>query len=262
MIQKIKNEGIYFGTALMFFTRIPIPFQLPYSDELMNKSQKHYASVGLVVGLINAACIYLLTYLFPMELAVLLTMGISILTTGGFHEDGFIDVCDSFGGGYGKEKILTIMKDSRVGAYGVLGMLVLFALKWYTMVYLLECTLEFTLFVVVAAHVVSRYFSNWMIYTHTYVRDIDQSKSKPIANKSLPIREMTWGAILIAIIYCFYGDWRTLLILPIAYLPKVYLAWYFKKHIGGYTGDCLGAIQQVCEVFFYLGALIVWRFMF
>lgn len=101
----IKNELIYFATALMFFTRIPVPFKVPYSSEIMNKSQKYFSWVGLLVGLINAVIFYLSFKIFNLEIAVVLMMISSVLLTGAFHEDGFTDVCDSFGGGYGKEKL-------------------------------------------------------------------------------------------------------------------------------------------------------------
>ena len=99
----IKNELIYFATALMFFTRIPIPFAIPYSSDIMNKSQKYFSWVGLLVGLMNAVIMYLSFQLFNIEIAIILMMISSVLITGAFHEDGFTDVCEWFGGGYGKE---------------------------------------------------------------------------------------------------------------------------------------------------------------
>lgn len=71
-MKAIKNELIYFATALMFFTRIPVPFTVPYSSEIMNKSQKYFAWVGLLVGLINAAVLYLSTVLFNLEVGIVL----------------------------------------------------------------------------------------------------------------------------------------------------------------------------------------------
>ena len=88
-MRTLKNEWVYFWTSLMFFTRIPIPFQLPYSDEIMNKSQKYYAWVGLVVGAINVAVYIICQYLFGDAIALILMMCCSVLLTGGFHEDGF-----------------------------------------------------------------------------------------------------------------------------------------------------------------------------
>lgn len=259
-MKTIKNELIYFATALMFFTRIPVPFTIPYSGEIMNKSQKYFAWVGLLVGLINAVFLYLFMQLFNLEMGIVLMMIISVLLTGAFHEDGFTDMCDSFGGGYGKEKILTIMKDSRVGAYGTIGIILLFALKFFSIQALGAVDLMKTLSIVILAHTSSRFISGTMIYTHQYVTDIDVSKSKPLANKPLDGMALLVGFISVLISFVLIPDWRLVLAFALAYLGKMCMGWYFKKHIGGYTGDCLGAVQQVCEVLFYLGTIIAWKF--
>lgn len=256
----IKNELIYFATALMFFTRIPVPFAIPYSSEIMNQSQKYFAWVGLLVGLLNALILYGSVQLFNLEIGIVLMMIGSVLLTGAFHEDGFTDMCDSFGGGYGKEKILTIMKDSRVGAYGTIGIILLFALKFYSIQALGTIDLFQVLCIIVLAHTSSRFISGTMIYTHQYVTDIDVSKSKPLANKPLEGTALLTGFISVLIAFAFIPDWRLIFAFALAYLGKMYMGWYFKKHIGGYTGDCLGSVQQVCEVLFYLGTMIVWKF--
>lgn len=256
----IKNELIYFATALMFFTRIPVPFAIPYSGEIMNQSQKYFAWVGLLVGLLNALILYVSVQLFNLEIGIVLMMIGSVLLTGAFHEDGFTDMCDSFGGGYGKEKILTIMKDSRVGAYGTIGIILLFALKFYSIQALGTINLFQVLCIIVLAHTSSRFISGTMIYTHQYVTDIDLSKSKPLANKPLAGKALFIGFISVLIAFAFIPDWRLVFAFALAYSGKIYMGWYFKKHIGGYTGDCLGSVQQVCEVLFYLGTMIVWKF--
>lgn len=256
----LKNELIYFATALMFFTRIPVPFKIPYSNEIMNRSQKYFPWVGLLVGIVNAVVLYFSFQLFNLEIAIVLMIAASVLLTGAFHEDGFTDVCDSFGGGYGKEKILTIMKDSRVGAYGAIGIVLLLALKFLSIKTLGETDLIKTLSIIVVAHSASRFIAGTMIYTHRYVTDIDVSKSKPLANKALDGKALVMSAISVVLPMLIIRDWRLIPAFIIAYLGKIYLGWYFKKHIGGYTGDCLGTVQQVCEVLFYLGMIIVWKF--
>ncbi|MCS4302336.1 adenosylcobinamide-GDP ribazoletransferase [Chryseobacterium sp. BIGb0232] len=259
-MKTLKNELIYFATALMFFTRIPIPFTIPYSGEIMNKSQKYFAWIGLLVGLINAGILYLFSQLFNLEIGIVLMMIGSVLLTGAFHEDGFTDMCDSFGGGYGKEKILTIMKDSRVGAYGTIGIILLFALKFFSIQALGTVDLIKTLGIVILAHTSSRFISGTMIYTHQYVTDIDVSKSKPLANKPLDGMALLVSFMGVLLSFALIPDWRLILAFALAYLGKICMGWYFKKHIGGYTGDCLGAVQQVTEVLFYLGTMIVWKF--
>lgn len=257
----IKKEITYFLTALMFFTRIPIPFQVEYSTDIMNQSQKYYPLVGIVVGVFNAVVCYLLHFVLPIDICLVLMMIASVLLTGAFHEDGFTDVCDSFGGGYGKEKILTIMKDSRVGAYGVVGMILLFLLKFLSMKHLAETSFLDFLIILLIAHSSSRYLSGLMIHIHKYVTDIDQSKSKPLANKALPKQTLLVGLVFTLLPFLWFQNLWILLVLPFAYLGKLYLGWYFNKHIGGYTGDCLGTVQQVTEILIYLGFIILWKFM-
>lgn len=259
-MKAVKNELIYFATALMFFTRIPVPFKIPYSGEIMNRSQKYFAWVGLLVGLINAAVLYLSYHIFNLDIAIVLMMISSVLLTGAFHEDGFTDVCDSFGGGYGKEKILTIMKDSRVGAYGAVGIILLFALKFFSVKALGNMDLVPAFSIIVLAHTVSRFISGTMIYTHHYVTDIDVSKSKPLANKPLDGKSLLVSFMSVVVAFALIPDPRLIIAFVLAYVGKICMGWYFKKHIGGYTGDCLGAVQQVSEVLFYLGTMIVWKF--
>lgn len=257
----IKKELTYFLTALMFFTRIPIPLKLEYSNDIMNQSQKYYPLVGIIVGLFNAIVCYMLHFVFPIDVCLVLMMIASVFLTGAFHEDGFTDVCDSFGGGYGKEKILTIMKDSRIGAYGVIGIILLLLLKFLGMQHLANERFSDFLVILIIAHSSSRYLSGLMIHTHQYVTDIDQSKSKPLANKALPKKTLLVGLLFTLIPFIWFQNPLALLILPFAYLGKWYLGWYFNKHIGGYTGDCLGTVQQVTEVLIYLGFIVLWKFM-
>ncbi|ADX68646.1 MULTISPECIES: adenosylcobinamide-GDP ribazoletransferase [Weeksella] len=256
----LKKELIYLATAIMFFTRIPIPAKLPYSEQIMNQSQKYFSWVGLVVGICNALFLYLGMQLFDFSIAIILMMIGNVLLTGAFHEDGFIDVCDSFGGGYGKEKILTIMKDSRVGAYGVIGIILLFGLKFFTISALLDYHFSTVLLVLIFAHTSSRFLSGTMIYTHQYVRDIDQTKSKPLANKPLDKKALFISFLPVILVSILLKNPAFIGVFLFAFLGKIYLGWYFKKHIGGYTGDCLGTVQQVCEVLIYLGTLLVWKY--
>ena len=256
-----KKEYIYFLTALMFFTRIPVKKQLPYSEYIMNQSQKYYSLVGILVGAFNALVFFIFQLILPVDISLLLSMALSVLLTGAFHEDGFTDVCDSFGGGYGKEKILTIMKDSRIGAYGVIGIILLLGIKFSSMYHIANIDVVFLMFCLIATHSASRFFSGLMIHTHRYVSDIDQSKSKPLANKALPKKTLIIGGVITLLPFIFFFNPIFLLVLPLGYLSKVYLGWYFNKHIQGYTGDCLGTVQQVSEVVMYLGFLVICKFM-
>ncbi|MEM9987684.1 MAG: adenosylcobinamide-GDP ribazoletransferase, partial [Bacteroidota bacterium] len=190
---------------------------------------------------------------------VVLALVAGVLLTGAFHEDGFADVCDGFGGGWTKEQILNIMKDSRVGTYAVVGLVLLFGLKILTLLELLKLDLWFGIKAMVLAHVLSRWSAVTLIFTHSYSREDASSKIKPIAKK-LSLSNLLIGTIwLIPALIWFQSVWMFFILLPI-YGMKMYLARYFTKWIGGYTGDCLGATQQINETFTLLCCLGLWKF--
>lgn len=128
----MKKELNIFFTAVSFYTRIPSPpsFQ-QYHQSILNESIKYFPFVGWIVGFVAAVFFFVLHTIFGLSLAILFSMISSILLTGAFHEDGLADLCDGFGGGWTKEKILEIMKDSRVGTYGVVGLTAILAINFY-----------------------------------------------------------------------------------------------------------------------------------
>ncbi len=264
----LKNELKIFFTALMFYTRIPCPKWVDHSPDYLNKATRYFPLIGWIVGAFCFVIYYLANVLFPIEISIIISMVAGVLITGAFHEDGFADVCDGFGGGWTKEKILIIMKDSRVGAYGVIGLILLFLLKFYLLfqIVLVLNVLDLIsqipiLSLFIAANAVSRLAAISIVFTNEYVRDDSESKSKPVAKKN------TWKEIFGAL---FFGlspvfllaifQYQIILILPMVFFVRIYLARYFNKWIGGYTGDCLGATQQICEVVFYLSVIGIWKF--
>jgi adenosylcobinamide-GDP ribazoletransferase len=257
----MKNEIKIFFTALMFFTRIPCPNWVDHNAEFLNKSRKYFPLIGWIVGAISAIIFWLSSFIFSIEISVVLSTIASVLTTGAFHEDGFTDVCDSFGGGWGKEQILTIMKDSRIGAYGVIGVFFLLLLKFYLLVEIAQISSWLIIIVLINAHATSRFIASTLVHTHHYVQDLDISKTKPIANTRLSVYEILFSFVFVLLPFLLFKNYLILIVLPICYLSKMYLGYYFKKHIGGYTGDCLGTAQQVSEVVFYLTIIGLWKFM-
>ncbi|MFC4479609.1 adenosylcobinamide-GDP ribazoletransferase [Flavobacterium chungangensis] len=260
----MKKELHIFFTCLMFYTRIPCPKNITHHPDYLNKATRYFPFIGWIVGSISFLAFYLFSFFLSTEIAVILAIIASILTTGAFHEDGFADVCDGFGGGWTKEKILMIMKDSAIGAYGAIGLVLLFLLKFKL---LSESILLFTnnilliFLLCISAHSLSRLAAITIIFTHEYSRDDASSKSKPIA------KQYTWKEVfgsfffgLIPLIVFSYFDLKFLLAIIPVFITRYFLAGYFQKWIDGYTGDCLGATQQVCEVVFYLSILFLWKF--
>ncbi|MEQ3499979.1 adenosylcobinamide-GDP ribazoletransferase [Tenacibaculum sp. SSH1-16] len=253
----IKRQIHYFLTAVLFFTRIPCPKWVDHSPEILNKSSRYFSLVGIVVGSIAALAYFASSYIFPTDIAIVISMISSIWITGAFHEDGFADVCDGFGGGWTKEKILTIMKDSRLGTFGVSGLVFILAIKFLALYHLQNLSVNLIL-VIISGHSISRFIATVLLYTHEYVRDIDSSKIKPttkqMSNKSLLISAI-FG---IAPLFFFQKPTVFLVFLPLL-VTYLYMSHFFKKWIGGQTGDCAGALQQVAEIVFYLSLLALWK---
>jgi adenosylcobinamide-GDP ribazoletransferase len=231
----------------MFYTRIPCPKWIDHKEEYLNEATRYFPLIGYLIGLATAIVVYLALFIFPPPIAVILSMLTSILMTGAFHEDGFADVCDGFGGGWTKEKILEIMKDSRVGTYALVGLGLLLSLKMFTLIALVEINLLFCAKSMLFSHIISRFSAIMLMFTHHYSRDDQTSKVKPIAKK-LSTKNFLYSAIwLIPACFLFQSPIILLVFIPI-YLLKAYLGSYFTKWIGGYTGDCLGATQQLSEI--------------
>jgi adenosylcobinamide-GDP ribazoletransferase len=255
----MKNEIRIFFTALMFYTRIPCPSYTDHSEEYLNKATRYFPLIGWIVGAGVVLTIYLLHFILPLPICVILSLATSVLMTGSFHEDGFADVCDGFGGGWTQAKILEIMKDSRVGTYGVVALIILFLLKISSTVELLQLDETFAFKSTFLAHVLSRFTAISILFTHQYAREDATSKIKPLA-KSLSIKNLVISALIaIPAFLLFQNPYVFLVFIPV-YLVKMYLASYFTKWIGGYTGDCLGATQQITEVVIYLAMLILWKY--
>ena len=184
----MKKEIRIFFTALMFYTRIPCPSWVDHQEDYLEKATRYFPLIGWIVGVAAASVIYLCHFIFPISVCVILSLATSILITGAFHEDGFADVCDGFGGGWTKEKILDIMKDSRVGAYGAVGIIILLLLKTFTVIELLQIDIWFSLKAIVLAHVLSRFSAVAIIFTHEYARADETSKVNLLQKKlALPI---------------------------------------------------------------------------
>lgn len=266
--------------AVQFFTRIPITGPLAdwvgYSPELLRASAAHFPGVGVVVGTVAAAVFAVLLAVLPdTPFAPLVAAAFSsvatVLLTGGFHEDGLADVADGLGGSYSRERALEIMKDSRVGAFGAMA-LVLALLCKVALLALLgsveyppvegEDVLLSSAYICAAlwtGHVVSRFMPLLVIRLLPHVGDTASSKSKPLAD------QISLSRLLIALLWCFTAlalaslaveAIHLIVACSFAGLAQLWMTRLFKRRLQGFTGDCLGATQQVCEIAFYLGLAV------
>jgi adenosylcobinamide-GDP ribazoletransferase len=276
----------HFLLALQFFTRIPVTGRLAewvgFSPAMLRASAAYFPAVGVVIGglvvLLTATLMrYLPTAYAPLVAAALGTAW-SVWLTGAFHEDGLADVADGLGGSYDRERALIIMKDSRVGAFGAIAVVLALLSKVALLALLGAVGTLWMCFALMAGHVVSRTWPLLIIRWLPHVGDDAGSKSKPLAD------QISVGSLILALLWCATAlaliSWvaasvlsgtdvptlTTAQVLPVlkvlacgglaSALIFVYLLRLFARRLQGFTGDCLGTTQQLCEIAFYFGCAL------
>ena len=266
----------------MFLTRIRVPPTVDHSPVYLREAPRYFPVVGWIVGAVSALFYLLGMRFISTDAGVMATMVAGILVTGAFHEDGFADVCDGFGGGWTKEKILGIMKDSRIGAYGAIGLILMLGSKFILLRELpaftpsLDATVSapwnvfydhrYAILAILSAHSLGRLMPVLVMQTGTYARAslpdagaVDPGKSAGIAGQ-----RMSTGGLIAAIAFALapfvFLPWHYLLVIVPVLYATFELNRYFRRWIGGYTGDCLGAIEQVSEIMIYLGFVLIFRY--
>jgi adenosylcobinamide-GDP ribazoletransferase len=256
--------------ALQFFTRIPVTGRLAawvgYSPDLLRASAAHFPGVGWLVGLLAALGFVVLRIFLPDVLgaswvAAVVSTGLSVLLTGAFHEDGLSDVADGLGGAQERDAALAIMKDSRVGAFGVLALVLALLLKVALLVMLdsLDANLEMVCAGLLGAHVTSRAWPLLLIRLLPHVGDAARSKSKPLADQISTLSLLVAGAWLLgALVLLQWALDDVFWLWPLLASGLAFVGMWrlFAYRLQGFTGDCLGATQQACELAFYFGLVL------
>lgn len=254
----VSELGLVFA-AVMFYSRLRVPAWTPYSDDVLNRSRKYFPLVGILIGLIAAILFIAAEALVGAPLGIALSMVGTILATGAFHEDGFADTCDGLGGGMEIADKLRIMKDSRIGTYGAAGLIGMLGVKFVALHSLTtgDAGVLVVAAILVFAHTLSRQLASHVVDVSTYVQDPEKSKVKPIASGRLstPDRAVAWVFVLIAAVPVLIVAPRALATVVVAGLVAGWFRRRVERSIGGYTGDTLGATQQLAEVATYICAV-------
>lgn len=255
----------HFLLAVQYFTRIPITGPLAgwvgYSPALLRASAAHFPGVGVLVGAVAAGIAALLLAALPAGpfaplIAAALSTVATVLLTGALHEDGLADVADGLGGSLDRERALAIMQDSRVGAFGALALVLAIVSKLALLSLIGAVSVRNLCVGLVLGHVVSRAWPLLLIRWLPHVGAASGSKSKPLADRisdrSLAAA-LAWLVLALALAGWLQGV--SLLLAPLsASLVALAVMWrLLQRRLQGFTGDCLGATQQVCEIAFYLG---------
>ena len=226
--------------AIMMFTRLPLWRIVNVDKRYFTDVIKYWPLVGFLTGTVTGGVLWLAAQIVPLEVACILAIIARILLTGALHEDGLADFFDGFGGGTSKEKILAIMKDSHIGCYGTIG-LVLYFILYYSLLSSFDPAMIFP--IVIAADCFSKLCAAVMVNTLPYVRKEEESKIK---------------LVYTLIPFFFLKDASFCFAMIPAILTAIGLRFFLKIKIGGYTGDCCGASVLIIEQVFYLSVLVIW----
>lgn len=240
--------------ALIFFTRLPFWKLAEVPSEYFKNIVSHWALTGWLTAGLSVIVLYASSLILPVSVALLLAMATRLLVTGCLHEDGLADFFDGFGGGTSRERILSIMKDSHMGSYGVIGLIFYFGF-YYSL--LSSLPVELAGYAILAGDPYSKGVAAMIINRLPYARKEEEAKSKTIYSR------MTATEYVFSIVCCMVPLlwlsrpvylWAMLLPIIIWYL----LTSFMKRKIQGYTGDCCGATFLLCELSFYLGIVIIY----
>ena len=256
----IKHEWRLLLVAVQFLTRLPVPQFANYNPQWLHQSSRHFPGVGLLVGLLCAGVFWLGSILFTPLVAGVISTAFGIKLTGAFHEDGLADSCDGLGGGLTRERTLEIMKDSRLGAYGVLGLVSALLIK---ISLLASMPLSVAIVALIIGHTASRLLCISLLALLPYGGEIEHAKAKPMAQQLTPFQGLlSSGWLLLAgvlVVLLFpntvqqIGIWQWLLALLLGIVATDYMRRLLHRRLEGYTGDGLGATQQLSEIAIYIG---------
>ena len=260
LTQFMKHEWILLLVAIQFLTRLSVPPFKHYNPQWLHQSSRHFPAVGLLVGLLCAGVFWLGSLLFTPLVAAVLSTAFGIKLTGAFHEDGLADSCDGLGGGLTRERTLTIMKDSRLGTYGVLGLVSALLLK---ISLLASMPIPIAVIALIIGHTASRLLCISLLSLLPYGGEIEHAKAKPMAQQLTPIQGLySSGWLILAIILVALifpntmqqiGLAQWLLAMILALIATDYMRRLLRRRLDGYTGDGLGATQQLSEIAIYIG---------
>ncbi|KAI9183661.1 hypothetical protein H9P43_004579 [Blastocladiella emersonii ATCC 22665] len=265
----LMNEYQAFLTGLMFFTRLPCPHWVDHNLYWISQSTVYFPFIGVIVGLFGAATFAVTSFIWHPALGVLFSTLATVWLTGAFHEDGVADCFDAFGGGWGRSEILRIMRDSRIGTYGCIGLLLVVLSKLSGLLMLLVPgaaaaqgwahligeSAAWSPLVLVVGHVMGRWACVYLLFAHKYLEDptesapgkhfvLSVSRARLLAGSASAF-VFTW-VVLRASVYHLALVW------VLASVATMYAGRYIVDILGGVVGDALGATNQIIEVVSYL----------
>ncbi len=254
---RLRHELRLLCVALQYFTRLPMPALRDFDPAWLSQSVRYFPVAGWLVGAIGAATLWACMQALPMPLAALLALAATVAATGAFHEDGLADTFDALGGHVPRERALEIMRDSRIGTYGAAALVIALLLRWQAVAALPPMA---AMAVLVCAHSAARAGAASLMASLPYVRLESDAKAKPVAqNLSVGhlLATLLTGALPTLVCVVAFPALAVALcagVFAIA-LIRAGCARWFRARLGGYTGDGLGACEQLGEIAFLLAAV-------
>lgn len=235
--------------AFIFFTRLPFWRLAEVPAEYFKRVVPYWPLTGWLTAGCSVLILLLTALVLPTNIALLLAILTRLLITGCLHEDGLADFLDGFGGGTSRQRVLAIMKDSHIGTYGVIGLIMYFGL-FYAL--LQSLPLDYMICTLLIGDPLSKSVSSMIINRLPYARLEEESKIKTAYS---PMNRMEYViAILFGLLPLLWlSDIRLAGAIGCPILCFFFLTAFMKKKLGGYTGDCCGATFLLCELSFYLG---------
>ena len=238
--------------ALIFFTRLPFWRLHEPPKECYQTVVEHWPLVGWLTGGVMAATLWLSAQVFPTSVSVVIAITVRILLTGALHEDGLADFFDGFGGGGNdRQRILAIMKDSHIGTYGVISLILYLLLLFYCLGWL---TPRLAALTILAADPYAKMLTSQMVSMMPYARREEEAKAKVVYRKMSVVNGISLavqGLLPMALFIWYTGvAWEALILIPALVMYFLYLLIWRKIH--GYTGDCFGAVCLLVELSVYL----------
>jgi adenosylcobinamide-GDP ribazoletransferase len=253
-MSSVRHQMNIFLGALMFLTRIPVGKQYVFRSEDLPRSTLYFPIVGLIIGSLGGLVLFGTEPFVPPVVAALLCMGATVAITGAIHEDGLADAADGLIGGLEPQRRLEIMRDSRLGSYGAIVLWFSLTTKLFVLTALLEKGVYTAVSALIVAHGLGRAATVTLLFSHPYVRS-DESKASPFGNAVTSGEIVTALFAPILVSFAFLGSQA---VLPL--IAAAAATWaagvYFQKKIGGITGDCLGATNQLVELACYLSLVV------
>lgn len=240
--------------AIQYFTRIPMPAWVGHSAEHLSGTARYFTAVGIFVGALGALALWATSFVLPSPLPIILSTAFTVLVTGAFHEDGLADTFDGLGGGATRERALEIMKDSRIGTFGVAALVLTLLIK---IAALSALPVAFAIVVLIAGHAFSRACAVTLLFIGSHVGNPELSRARAVAQ---PMGRMEYSvALVIGAVPLYWCGMHAVAGVIAALIVLIVLARWFMRRLGGFTGDTLGATQQLAEIAFYLAVLASWN---